>query len=124
MHDWRTEIQKRLAGLRLTPAREAEIVDELAQHLDDRCDELRREGASEADAVRLALDEIDGQQLLQNEMRVLKQASVPTPIVIGARGRGYLLADLVEDLRYGGRALRRSPDSQSWPSWSWRSASG
>jgi hypothetical protein len=109
MHDWRTQIERRLAGLKLSPAREAEIVDELAQHLDDRYDELRRDGTSDADARRLALDEIDDEQLLQHRMRTLKQASIPTPVVLGGQGRGHLLSDLLDDLRYGARTLRRSP---------------
>src|SRR5215211_2678681 len=36
-----------------------EFVDELSQHLDDRYQELRADGATETDAVRLALAEID-----------------------------------------------------------------
>jgi len=34
MPDWRPDIASRLGGLRLDPAREAEIIDELSQHLD------------------------------------------------------------------------------------------
>ena len=34
MPDWKKEIRERLAGLRLAPTREAEIVDELAQYLE------------------------------------------------------------------------------------------
>jgi hypothetical protein len=34
-HDWNNEIRRRLAGLHLAPAREAEIVDEWAQHLEE-----------------------------------------------------------------------------------------
>jgi len=35
MPDWKPEIRRRLAKLNLSPAREAAIVEELAQHLDD-----------------------------------------------------------------------------------------
>ena len=35
MIDWKKEIRQRLAGLKLKPTREAEIVEELAQHLED-----------------------------------------------------------------------------------------
>ena len=38
--DWKREIGERLAGLKLSPARYAEIVEELAQHLEDRYQEL------------------------------------------------------------------------------------
>jgi hypothetical protein len=36
MADWEAEIRLRLASLGLTPAREAEITEELSQHLKDR----------------------------------------------------------------------------------------
>ncbi len=38
--NWKQEIRKRIAGLKLEPTREAEIVEELAQHLEDRYAEL------------------------------------------------------------------------------------
>jgi len=38
--EWKDEIRKRIAELRLEPTREAEIVEELAQHLEDRFQEL------------------------------------------------------------------------------------
>ena len=34
MPDWKSHIRSRLASLRLSPARESEIIEELAQHLD------------------------------------------------------------------------------------------
>jgi hypothetical protein len=42
MVDWKHEITQRLAELKLEPTGEAEIVEELAQHLEDRYQELRR----------------------------------------------------------------------------------
>ena len=53
MPEWRDEIRQRLIGLKLEPTREAEIVEELSQHLDDRYAELCASGAT-ADAARLA----------------------------------------------------------------------
>ena len=47
MPDWKEEVRKRLAGLKLAPAQEAEIVEELAQHLEqvyERIAEKRRHG--------------------------------------------------------------------------------
>jgi hypothetical protein len=35
MPDWAREVRARLSSLRLSPVREAEIVDERSQHLDD-----------------------------------------------------------------------------------------
>ena len=36
MPDWKSEIRGRLAGSKLEPAREAEIIEELLKHLEDR----------------------------------------------------------------------------------------
>jgi len=45
MPDWKPEIRQRLAGLQLAPTREAAVVEELAQHLDDYYAELLASGA-------------------------------------------------------------------------------
>ncbi len=108
MPDWREQLQTRLAPLRLTPTREAEIVDELSQHLDDRYEQLRAEGRDEADAARLALDELREHDTLAGEMRALRQARMPAPIVEGSPRRG-LLRDVGQDLRYAARMLLKQP---------------
>src|SRR5208337_2099786 len=54
MPDWNEPIRKQLADLNLAPAREAEIVEELAQHAGDRYRELQSGGATEAEARRIA----------------------------------------------------------------------
>jgi chromosome segregation ATPase len=46
MPDWKQESKRRLAELKLAPTREAEIVEELAQHLGDRYHELLAGGAN------------------------------------------------------------------------------
>ena len=58
MPEWSTHIRSRLASLTMSPAREAEIVEELSQHLDQRYDELRRGGRNDANAQQLALEEL------------------------------------------------------------------
>ena len=54
MPDWKAEIRRQLAGLKLAPVREAEIAEELAQHAEDRYRELRSGGATDAEACRTA----------------------------------------------------------------------
>jgi len=49
-----------LAGLKLTPTREAEIIEELAQHLEDGYQELRTRGVTEPEAREATLAEIAG----------------------------------------------------------------
>jgi len=53
MRNWTEHVRPRLSSLRLSPAREQEIVEELAQHLEDRWRELVAGGASEDDATRV-----------------------------------------------------------------------
>ena len=86
-------------------AREAEIVEELSQHLDERYEELRRDGVSEDEARRLAIGELLEPEALGRFMRPLRQANRPTPIVPGAP-RHWLVVDLWQDLRYALRMLR------------------
>jgi predicted permease len=57
--NWRDELMRRLAPLHLRPEREAEIVDELSQHLDDFVRELVAGGATVAEARRAALADLD-----------------------------------------------------------------
>jgi putative ABC transport system permease protein len=58
MPDWKDAIRKQLAGLHLAPTREAEIVEELAQHAEDRYRELQSGGATEPEGRRVTLDEL------------------------------------------------------------------
>jgi hypothetical protein len=64
MPDWKDEIRRLLAGLRLAPTREAEIVEELSQHLDDRYEQLIEGGATVEEARRAALEELTESDLL------------------------------------------------------------
>jgi len=108
MPDWNEAIRKLVAGLNLPPVREAEIVEELAQHAEDRYRELRAGGAAEAEARRVALEEVSGHELLARELRAVERDATEAT-VLGAGSRGRLLADVVQDLRYGLRALRKNP---------------
>jgi predicted permease len=108
MPDWKGRIRKQLEDLNLAPTREAEIVEELAQHAEDRYRELLSGGATEAEARHATLDEIGGHELLARELRAIERADAPEPVVLGARS-GRLLAGLGQDLRYGFRTLRKDP---------------
>jgi putative ABC transport system permease protein len=81
-----------------------EIVEELSQHLGERYQEFRAEGASETDARQLAMDELLDHDALASRMRPLRQAHVPLPVVAGVPRRRPL-ADLSHDIRYALRML-------------------
>ncbi len=108
MPDWRAPLAARLKPLALRPAREHEIIDELSQHLDDRYRELLAVGAADDEAVRLALDELDDEQLLAREMRRLRRSLLPEPVPPGQPVRSWM-ADARHDLVYAVRMLRKSP---------------
>jgi predicted permease len=108
MPEWKEGILRQLAPLKLTATREAEIAEELAQHLEDRYAEFLSAGKTEEEARRLVLGEISrGDWLTRNLKRLEKEA--PREVVsFGGGGRAFL-GGLVEDIRYGLRMLARSP---------------
>lgn len=108
MPSWDSELRARLAQLRLSPAREAEVVDELSQHLDDRYEELCATGVDDLDARQIALRELDEAGGLTHRMATLSQAHTPPPVVQGARVSG-LSASLWHDLLDVARVLRAQP---------------
>ena len=55
MPEWKEEISKRLADLGLEPEREADIIEELSEHLEDRYQELLTRGTPADEARRIAL---------------------------------------------------------------------
>ena len=87
MPDWKNQVRKRLAKLNLAAPREAEIVEELAQHAEDRFRELRSGGASEREARRPALEEIGGKQQLAGELRATERPEAAYPAVLGASAK-------------------------------------
>jgi predicted permease len=133
MQEWSQEILKRLVSLNLPPAREAEIVEEVAQHLEDRFQELVTGGTTEDEARRLVLRELSDEHLpglavpprpldsqlldsgpssdnlLARGLRQVEQESTQEPAVPGGEGGNNFLASIWQDVRYGLRMLRQNP---------------
>jgi predicted permease len=107
MREWRDPVRERLAGLSLSPPREQEIIEEVSHHLDQRCDDLVAEGASEEEAQRLALDELNTRVTLAHHMAPLQQSCVATSVPIGSPAA--LLSGLGDDVRLAVRLLRATP---------------
>jgi putative ABC transport system permease protein len=108
MPDWRDDVRERLSSLRLSPEREAEIVDELSQHLDDRYRELISRGVPPGEAAHATRGEFRSGDILAGHMRTLRQAHTSAPVMPGAPG-GNLLAGLWQDVRYALRVIRKRP---------------
>jgi putative ABC transport system permease protein len=109
MPDWKPEIRRRLAGVKLEPARENAIVEELSQYLDDCYAESLAGGATEAEAYRQTLLELSGSEMLQRELHRVERRINPEPISFGTNRRTNMIADLWQDVRYGARMLMKQP---------------
>ncbi len=108
MPEWKQEITQQLAGLNLSATREAEIVEEVSQHIDDRYRELVTGGATEEESRRIALEEISEEKLLAKGLERVEHQVAQEPVVFGAREKMNILAGLGQDLRYGLRMLRKN----------------
>jgi putative ABC transport system permease protein len=97
MPGWKPEILHRLAALKLAPTREAEITEELSQHLEDRYQEFVASSQSEDAAFRAALDELKGEDLLAGSLKPVEEAFYREPIVPGKASRNV---DPLVALRY------------------------
>ena len=109
MPDWKQEIRRRLENLRIDPACEANIVEELSQHLEDRYEELLSAGSRESEACRTVLEELQGSELFA--------AVLPSSVRRSDRVRRHRprcpqetsVYDLLRDLRHGLRSMGRAP---------------
>jgi putative ABC transport system permease protein len=105
--DWSVELKARLASLLLKAEREADIVDELSQHLDDRWRDLVAGGASAEDATQTIRIELKNRHRLEDYLSPLRQAKQPARIALGS-STSSLIGDLWYDVRYAARTLRQS----------------
>ncbi len=109
MPEWKEEVTRRLRSLKLAPAREAEIVEEVAQHLEDRYQELVAGRATEEEARRVALEELSDEDLLARGLSRVEREVKQEPIVPGGGGGNSFFTDIGQDIRYGLRMLRKNP---------------
>ncbi|MGC4050309.1 MAG: ABC transporter permease [Paludibaculum sp.] len=98
MPDWGRLVREQLASLHLQPEREEEIVEELAQHAEDRYQELRNDGQEEAEAIRTTLEELSDRKMLTAGLRDVERPEDPSRVLPGQ--------GLWRDVRYGFRSLR------------------
>jgi predicted permease len=108
MPEWKCEILCRLAPLNLDPTREAEIVDEISQHLEDRYQELLASGQPEDAAFCTSLDELKDENLLARGLKRVEKDFYREPIVPGKASRN-VFEGILQDIRYAFRTLRKSP---------------
>lgn len=107
MRDWKQEVRTRLRGVPADPVREAQIVEEIARHLEDRYQSLRAEGLSASEADAAVLQEFADSEVFERQLA----AVLPRPPhESGAEAGGARYFDtLWQDVKYGARMLRRTP---------------
>ncbi len=131
MRDWRQFVREKLPPLRLSGARETEIVEELALQLEQSNADAIARGASCADAEARAAGQIRDWTLLAAEIRRAETPEVQHAVTQAAthaaarlpepwrealneenlrklRG-GNMFADLFQDVRYALRMLGKAP---------------
>ncbi len=110
MNEWKQIVRERLAVLRLPPLRENEIVEEIALHLEAIYDDARLEGLSETEAEASAVRSYDW-HLLECELSLAEQSQLSRwlPLLPEKSRKGIAMENLLQDLRFGARTLRKQP---------------
>jgi putative ABC transport system permease protein len=107
MPDWKSLVRTRVGALQLDPARAADIVDELAQHVAQHYAELTSSGMDQADAMREALAPLDDPAGVAAEIARADRPRQAEPLPPAATAS--LVIDLGRDIRYAARLLLRAP---------------
>src|SRR5262245_2685644 len=94
---WKDEIANRLAAAGLPPAREAEIVEELAGHLEDEYGRLQASGTNEDDAREIVLEGLQARLPLAEAIRGVEPAAGREAIPMGTP-RGSTIGNFLGDL--------------------------
>ena len=105
MPDWKSLISERLR--QVSADGDADVIEELTAHLQDRYEELRSAGLNQADAVDTTLSELSERDHFDGRRKPRPHARrAPVP---EAPASGSTITDLWRDLRYGARVLLRNP---------------
>ena len=98
MPDWTNLIRDRIAPLRMTGAAESDLTEELAQHLEDCYREARSGGASDEEARRMAISELDDVHALRAALERNQQMPKYDAVPAGDARPGHFMEDLWRDL--------------------------
>jgi putative ABC transport system permease protein len=105
--NWHVYVRSQFREITGDPARDEDIVEELAQHLAERYEDLRRTGSTHVDALTRATAELSDRDGLA---RAIAAADRPRPSQpLPSAATSHLLADLWRDVRYACRLLAKTP---------------
>ncbi|MGI9074105.1 MAG: ADOP family duplicated permease [Bryobacteraceae bacterium] len=105
MPDWKQIVRERLAGLKLEGSSEAEICEELAQHLEDRYRDLLSSGIPEPEAQQRALEPLNDSPSLIEALRCARKPIAPEP----PSARASQIAVVLYDFRIAMRGMCQKP---------------
>lgn len=109
MRDWKAYLRDRLDAHDLPPARAEEIVEELAQHLAQRYEEAAAGGATEEEALAIAVADVPSRAELTEAVRQADRRPPAAAMSPGISQRPDLLREVWQDVRYALRLLHRAP---------------
>jgi predicted permease len=109
MPDWKEDIRERLAPTTLDPVSEIHLVEELAQHLDDRYHELLASGVPSNECRRRVLAELDVCDLVATGACLARRAPSPRPPLGVPAFKGGYMRGLLGDLKIALRNLKTQP---------------
>ena len=101
MPDWESLVRQQLVGLSLEAGERREVIAELAAHLEETFEQLRRRGFSEEVAVERALSQVGNWQSLRRKIQKARREEV----VMTDRVTSALLMGLVAWVVLPGVAL-------------------
>ncbi|MBV8833783.1 MAG: ABC transporter permease, partial [Acidobacteriaceae bacterium] len=107
MRDWRDEIRSAIAVLNLEATREAEVVEELSQHLQDRRERMLASDLTAQQADEALMQELHDPALIAG-LKATVHSELPS-LPVGADSDGQLLARFGMDLRYAVRLIIQNP---------------
>ena len=108
MSEWAQAVRQRLVSHDVDPTRHSAVIDELAQHLDERYAALLARGMAVSEARRTVAEELED-EALERELRRMERGQPPSSPAIGASPGSGVLSSLAQDLGYAARTLRSSP---------------
>lgn len=73
MRDWQDFVESKLAGLRLPPREKAEVMEELAAHMEESCESFRAGGLAAPEAMRRTFAQVTDWRDLQREILIAKR---------------------------------------------------
>ena len=107
--NWQQIVRRRLAVLRLPPARESEIVEEVALHLEAIYEDALLDGLSETEAEARAMQSYDW-RLLECELSRVEQMQLSQWLPpLETSQKGIRMESWLQDARFGVRTLRKQP---------------